>query len=387
MDFGYKNKRTCIRSTQPLPDDVLCLIFKNIDTNIDQNSFGLSCRNFLDIQNSSRKCLKLGRPAWWSNCSSDTITRTLLSRFTQLEALSLGSCTHVSDLGLTPLLKYGSKLHSLYLDHCYRLTDVGFASVASGCKLLSVISLSRCTISDSGLEILTNSCISLREVNISGCTNITCAGILSLNRNCRQLRALNISGCEIFGVSFHGFSSTLTCLEAQKCAFYTTAVDGILSGGGLEYLNLSALCNRPSVLGANGLGLVPSNLKILNFAGCTFVDDDAIKKISKGCPLLQISYCHIGLFGWESIGLYCKNLEILHVIKCYYLCDTGLLSLGNGCKSLSVIYMIKNWPITTNGFESFIRMRKDVEIKCEVIRDIVPSWAFTSYDNNHMKKN
>ncbi|PWA44833.1 F-box domain, Leucine-rich repeat domain, L domain-like protein [Artemisia annua] len=65
------------------------------------------------------------------------------------------------------------------------------------------------------------------------------AGIRSLNQNCRQLRSLNISSCDrVNGEGFKGFS-TLACLEAYNCEFYS--MKDVVSGGGLEYLNLSGL--------------------------------------------------------------------------------------------------------------------------------------------------
>ncbi|GJZ58413.1 leucine-rich repeat domain, L domain-like protein, partial [Tanacetum coccineum] len=191
-------------------------------------------------------------------------------------------------------------------------------SITNGCPLLSVISLYYCSIADSGLETLTKACKSLKDVSLECCTKITDRGILSLNQNCRQLRALNISCCrKVVGVSFNGISSTLTCLDAEDCALDmdATGVGRILSGGGLEYLNLSKGKIPGDGLAAIGLGFA-SNLKILHFGKCSFIKDDAIIEISKGCPLLQewnLSFCEqIGIRGWESIGLYCKNLETLH---------------------------------------------------------------------------
>ncbi|GJY54250.1 leucine-rich repeat domain, L domain-like protein [Tanacetum coccineum] len=120
-------------------------------------------------------------------------------------------------------------------------------------------------------------------------------------------------------------------------------VGGILSGGGLEYLNLYRLQKRNQGNGLEAIGLgLASNLKILNFYMCNFVEEAAIIEISRGCPLLQewnLSHCHkIGMSGWESIGLHCKNLERLHVTGCKNLCDRGLLALGNGCKRLNGVW-------------------------------------------------
>ncbi|PWA53077.1 RNI-like superfamily protein [Artemisia annua] len=305
MVEGSKIRRLSIGH---FPDDCWYLIFKKLGSKHDQDSFGLTCRRFLDIQNSSVKHLELGCLIK-SKCSCypiDPFTiQKLLIRFRELDSLSLGSCNiQVSDSALTPLLTNGSKLHYLWLDFCHDITAIGFTLVASGCPLLSVISLCKCSITDSGLEILAKSCSSLTEVNISRCQNITDRGILSLNQNCRQLRTLKLSHCRnITGVGFQGFSRTMACLEADHCAFDSTGVTGILSGGGLRYLNVSCSLKHTRVHGLTSIGLgLGANIEVLNLSYCKLLEDDTIIKISKGCPVLQewnLSYCSkIAISGW-----------------------------------------------------------------------------------------
>nr|GEV80591.1 hypothetical protein [Tanacetum cinerariifolium] len=355
MNEGVINQSPCITR---LPDDPLYVIFEKLKKICDRESFGLTCHRFLDIQNLSCRCLNLGYMAhsFRTRVKTDPfILDQLLSRFTQLESLSLTSCYELSDSDLTILEIYGSKLRALYLSFCPRVTDISLNSVASGCQLLSIISLSNCSITDSGLEILTKSCKSLIEVNLAWCLSITDHGIRFLIQNCRQLKALKISWCnKIVGVGFQGCSAALAHLQVDCCAIEPMGISQILSGGGLEYLSLCNLnkCTRGHGLGAIGSG-VAANLKILDLKMCTSVTDDAIISISKGCPLLQewnLSFCdEIGYPGWESIGLYCDNLKTLHVNKCVKLCDRGLLALGNGCKRLSVLYMTECLLVTRYG--------------------------------------
>ena len=61
----------------------------------------------------------------------------------------------------------------------------------------------------------------------------------------------------------------------------------MLSGGGLEYLNLAnIICIGDNGLAAIGLGFA-ANFKILDFNRSRFVMDDVVLSIAKGCPLLQ----------------------------------------------------------------------------------------------------
>lgn len=378
MNEGEINQSPCITR---LPDDPLYVIFEKLKNNCDRESFGLACHRFLDIQNLSCRCLNLGYVAhsFRTRVKTDPfILDKLLSRFKQLESLSLTNCYELSDSDLTILAIYGSKLRSLYLSFCPRVTDISLNSVASGCRLLSIISLSNCSITDSGLETLTKSCKSLVEVNLAWCLSITDHGIWSLVQNCRQLKALKISWCnKIVGVGFQGCSSALAYLQVDCCAIDPVGISKILSGGGLEYLSLCNLnkCTRGHGLGAIGSG-VAANLKILDLRMCTSVTDDAIISISKGCPLLQewnLSFCdEIGYPGWESIGLYCDDLKTLHVNKCVKLCDRGLLALGNGCKRLSVLYMTECRLVTRYGIRIFKSLRADVEISKKVVPTIYP---------------
>ncbi|PWA68637.1 hypothetical protein CTI12_AA306330 [Artemisia annua] len=243
MELASKNHRCSNISIAHLPDDSLYSIYRKLDSKHDQESFGLTCHCFFNIRASN-------------------------------------GCVKVSDSALTQLRIFGSRLYSLYLSNCSNVSDNGITSIASSFPFLCTIQLSNCSISDSGLEILTKSCKYLEVIDLSWCINITDRGIKSLNQNCQQVRALNVCGCvKVVGPD----------LKANHSAFDSKGVAGILSGGGLQYL------------------------QFLNFERCYFVVDDAVVTISKGCPLLRewnLSFCYkIGIRGWESIGLYAQSCD------------------------------------------------------------------------------
>ncbi|PWA34837.1 RNI-like superfamily protein [Artemisia annua] len=373
MDVGLQDHPSYITN---LHNDSLYLIFEKLDMKVDQDSFGLTCHRFLDIQNSSSKCLELGY-----NGSSFMLDK-LLKRFRKLESLSLKGCTYVFNSGLSRLQTCGSKLHTLYLVRVC-LKNTGLSYIASGCPLLSVISICSCVITDKGLKILSESCKYLKDVELLPiqCDSITDSGIQSLNQNCRQLRTLIIGCCPgIAGVGFQGCSPTLSCLIATNCALSSTGITNILSGGGLEYLNFGSVkCIGANGLAAIGLGFA-ANLKVLDLNHCSFVTDEVVLSISKGCPLLQewnLSYCDkIGTSGWYPIGWYCSNLEILHVNECYSFQNEALIALGNGCKRLSVIHM-KNCPrIISTEKDLFITQREGRKIIESEVSMIIPRWVY-----------
>ncbi|GJQ94133.1 RNI-like superfamily protein [Tanacetum coccineum] len=381
MDIGFKHHQFCITR---LSDDALYVIFKKLDTKLNRESFSLTCHHFLDIQDLNLKCLEidsLRRPPTNQRISSCMLEK-LLNRFRQLESLSVNLCIDVTDSGLRQLQNYGSKLHSLYLHDLFKVTNKGISYIASGCPLLSVISLSFCKITNRGLKNLSKSCKYLEEVNLFCCANITDNGIRSLNQNCRQLRTLNIGMCQkISGVGFQGCLPTLACLKAHSCVLSSTGITEMLSGGGLEYLNFAnIICIGDNGLAAIGLGFA-ANLKILDFNKCRFVTDDVVLSIAKGCPLLQewnLSHCNrIGTSGWYSIGLYCKNLERLHVSGCYDFHNDALLALGNGCERLLVVSMKSCFQVFSSVKNSFRTQREGREIIEKEVSTVFPCLAFT----------
>lgn len=379
-----------LTSIMHLPDDCLSIIFRWLDSSSDRESFGLTCHRWLNIQNTSRHCLQFHCSFSLSNFSSLSETshvinayhlRRLLTRFQHLEYLSLSGCTELPDSGLTHLQFFGSKLHSLFLDCCFGLTDNGLSLVAIGCTSLVVISLYRCNITDVGLGNLASGCSALKHINLSYCSLVSDHGLRALSQTCRQLQAVKISCCgEVSGTGFRECSPTLTYIDAESCKLEPEGIKGIVSGGGLEYLNIS--CISWSVHG-DGLAAIGTGfarrLKMLNLRLCRTVGDESIAVIAKGCPLLQewnLALCHeVRVSGWQSIGFNCSKLEKLHVNRCRNLCDRGLQALRDGCKRLLVLYISRGWKFSSTAIELFKLYRVDVQIKEEEIMCIGPDWT------------
>ncbi|XP_017219946.1 F-box/LRR-repeat protein 12 [Daucus carota subsp. sativus] len=382
-----------------LPDDCLYFIFQRLESVFDRKSFGLTCHRWLFIENTSRRSLQF--PCSFRHLHRTSLSRTsstvgsfqlytMLDRFQHLELLCLSGCVHLPDSGLSQLQYYGSKLQTLYLDCCFgitddlgSMTDDGLSVVASGCRSLKCISLYRCNVSSIGIEALAKSCRALEEVNLSYCPLITDTGIRALSQNCHQLRAVRISSCRnITGVGFHGCPRTFVYLEADSCKLETEGITEIVSGGGLEYLNIS---NLNWAVPGNGLTIVGAGfakrLKLLDFRLCRTVTDESIIAISRGCPLLQewnLALCHeVKRPGWESIGLSCHKLERLHVKRCRCLCDRGLQALREGCRNLLILYVTRCRQLSDPAIMIFKCLRGDVKIIEEEVMCIAPEWAFS----------
>ncbi|GAU29967.1 hypothetical protein TSUD_360820 [Trifolium subterraneum] len=379
-----------VTSIMHLPDDCLTIIFRALDCPTDRESFGLTCRRWLHIQNFNRRSLQfvcsfnILNPSSLLTKSLDVHTvhlHRLLRRFQHLESLSLCGCAELNDSGLTRLISYGSNLQNLNLDCCFKVTNYGLSLVASGCHLLTTISLYRCLgVTDEGLDTLATACLYLKYVNLSYCSKISDKGLKALTQRCRQLQAVNISHCEsINGVGFEGCSKSLTYVEAESCKLNLEGVTGIVSGGGIEYLDVSCLSWSPLGDPLHGLSF-SSSLKILNFRMCRSVANSSIIAIAMGCKLLEewnLALCHeVRISGWQAVGYYCQNLKKLHVNRCRNLNDNGLQALRDGCKSLSILYMNGCVHVTPFALELFKSQRANVCIKEVEVMCISPYFPF-----------
>ncbi|MCL7033650.1 hypothetical protein MKW94_022480 [Papaver nudicaule] len=333
-----KIRRTTSSITN-LPGDCINLIFKCLTTVDDRNSFGLTCRDWLHVQNNSHISLwyrnhyhpynKHDEPDKYPKISPESlakITCRLLIRFQQLKHLSLGRLPNITNVVTLNSQPFGSNVQTLYLencyDHCYSYSDMQLSLIFSWFPRLTYINLHSSDISDKGLEALAKCCSSLEKVCLPWCCSITDSGISHVLRNCREICSLDIECCSrIIGICFIGCGQTLTHLKAGGCNFKPEGIRAIVSGGGLKYLNLKT----------------PDELTEFK-EGC-IINTEAVMTISKGCPLLEklfLSDCEeVELEGWKAIGLNCKELDFLDLIGCKKLCDMGLQAICDGCSKLS----------------------------------------------------
>ncbi|KAI3951820.1 hypothetical protein MKW92_009218 [Papaver armeniacum] len=326
----HRASSSCITN---LPDDCLILIFMGLKTKDDRDSFGLTCQPWLRIQNTNHESLwyryhhypRVFLPELSPECFPKVLCK-LFTRFQNLKAISLKYLPEITDFVMLQSLFSGSKLQKLCLDHCSKYSDTEFSLMFSWLPRLTYVSLRFTEITDRGLEALSQCCSSLEMVNLSWCWSVTDSGINFLLQNCRELRALYINSCSsITGIGFLGCPKTLTHLDAGRCKFTPEGIKAIVSGGGLEWLNLN-LSMFNLVMGGEG-----------------YINTETIMTISNGCPFLKelflANHVEVKLEGWKAISLNCTNLEILDVCGCRNLCDQGLLALSNGCDKLSELYV------------------------------------------------
>ncbi|KAG8081584.1 hypothetical protein GUJ93_ZPchr0574g9 [Zizania palustris] len=150
---------------------------------------------------------------------------------------------------------------------------------------LQSLSFYRC--SDEGLENLSKGCHALKSLNLGYSVAISDRGIASVFRNCPNIGTINISYCRgLSGVGFRGYTSSLSYLEAESCMLSPDGLLDVVSGGGLEYLNLHGFRRSTELISWVEL-VYAEKLRFLNLRIVRSLTDDSVIAIASGCPLIE----------------------------------------------------------------------------------------------------
>jgi F-box/leucine-rich repeat protein 13 len=126
---------------------------------------------------------------------SDTSLKTL-GNSGHLRSVTLASCRHISDLGLTKFATSCTSLEYLNLSFCTQLTDNAIRSMAFCCKYLTTLNICSCSLlTDMSLQYLSGVCKYLYEIDISYCQLITDKGVKYLRRNSHYLKRIILIEC------------------------------------------------------------------------------------------------------------------------------------------------------------------------------------------------
>ncbi|XP_058110460.1 F-box/LRR-repeat protein 3 [Magnolia sinica] len=161
-----------------------------------------------------------------------------ISRCSELSSLKVGICLNITDEGLFHVGLSCPRLKELDLYRSVGVTDTGIAAIAHGCPKLQMInlayckeitddslrSLSKCSrlttleirgcarISSSGLSAIAVGCKEIAKLDVKKCYNINDAGILQLARLSQNLKQINLSYCSVTDVGLLALVS-ISCLQ------------------------------------------------------------------------------------------------------------------------------------------------------------------------------
>ncbi|KAL5288966.1 FBXL7 family protein [Megaselia abdita] len=368
-DHGYdtlilkERKAACNLKINDLPDDLLLYIFKYIDNSSEILQLGRVCRRWYILS---------WHPILWNtiklkgdvetdfalklifdNVNTDYIQQICVTNNSQLtsygaELIAL-NCPHITHLQIHMGPNITNKQQTYFLNkllNIHYLTISGFLNlshfdhrknlqfldlsdcqiddniikkIVSNCPLIIYLYLRRSeSLTDSGIRIIANYCVSLRELSISDCVNITDFGMYELARIGSLLRYLSIAKCE--HISDVGIKAI-----AKKCY----------------------------------------KLRYLNARGCEAISDNAIIMLAKSCSRLRaldIGKCDISDTALKMIAESCPNLKRLSIKSCEMITDKGLQFVAYYCRGLQHIN-IRDCNISYDGYKAIRKYCKKCTIE------------------------
>lgn len=118
-----------------------------------------------------------------------------LARMPSLRELNLRSCDNVSDIGMGYLAENGSRLTSLDVSFCERVTDAALVHISQGLLHIRALSVNACGVGDDGLARLARSARDLTTLNLGQCSRLTDTSLHAVAQHLRHLESIDLYGC------------------------------------------------------------------------------------------------------------------------------------------------------------------------------------------------
>jgi F-box/leucine-rich repeat protein 2/20 len=280
-----------------------------------------------------------------------------------IKVLNISKCVNITDGGIVGFMsRFEGLLHTIDISGCIQCSSAAIEAISSRGSALSVIrmnGLSRVS-SHSLISLWTSAatsmtifqmCCDLRsvtthrksmmphfsddvllksrygdcltEVELAGACLITDKGVCGLIRTARPLRILNVSYCNAL--------TDRILVEISNCSRF------------IESLNCSG-CIKVTSAGLIALGGgVCTELRKLDFNGCSFITDDGVRALA---------------------GLH--KLEHLNIYGADFVAGPGLLALAKGCPRLEYIDLTRLDLIEIPTIKSIVRWCPNLStLNCE----------------------
>jgi hypothetical protein len=249
-----------------------------------------------------------------------------------LKSLCL-SRTSISDLSVALLSKTFVDLRILDISWCNKLTEVSLKFIGARLRKLFSINLWGIVgITDSSVEWLLQRCNSLTSITLAN-TNIRDDTLLSVMSFTPKIRKLNISGClRVSHVVLHLLAKYTTDLESFSVSFCnipSLAIEKILS----QCSRLNRIDLATSKLSAEALfEMKTTQLLELDLKRCENISTQSLSWVLKrnpGLNMLNISNC-TSLDVWSLASIlreHSKALRILHLSNQPHLSDEAIEQL------------------------------------------------------------
>ncbi|CAL8469688.1 g9229 [Coccomyxa elongata] len=180
--------------------------------------------------------------------TDDLLTEVALA--CPLRRLAVANCSAVTDHGVRGIAAGAPQLTALIADDVGRITDAALVALSESCRDIQVVSLRRCTkVTAVGIAALTLSG-KLRSLNVSGIGHIGSASLKALATSCREsLEELDVSWCRGASEAWLGVladsCSSLRQLTIFGCSQVTDKLVNGHSNDGLEIIGATSQKNPP----------------------------------------------------------------------------------------------------------------------------------------------
>lgn len=118
-----------------------------------------------------------------------------LARMPHLQSVNLRSCDNISDTGIAYLAEGGSRIQTLDVSFCDKVGDQALVHISQGLYNLRSLSLSACHITDEGLSKVVRTLRDLTTLNIGQCSRITDKGLGLIGDFLTNLTEIDLYGC------------------------------------------------------------------------------------------------------------------------------------------------------------------------------------------------
>ncbi|KAL0323812.1 UNVERIFIED_CONTAM: putative transcriptional regulatory protein [Sesamum calycinum] len=243
-----------------LGDDLLSLIFSEIDDHNDRKSLSQVCKQWLRVEGLQRSSLQVFEPDLLPNFLprfpnlikfqasaeiSNSLIQFVANTCPRIQVLNLNYrekrdfyCEYeekddFDDEGLGDIAKRCCDLEAIVLKRRSGIGNRGVASLGEFSRNLRTLDLGRCwKVSDEALDSI--GCLNhLERLDLQECWLITDVGLAflaqgSLSQNCKHLEVLDLTGCELVtGSGIRAFSShdSLKELVLIHCGYGFTGYD------------------------------------------------------------------------------------------------------------------------------------------------------------------
>lgn len=242
----------------------------------------------------------------------------------KLKYISIRNCWDVTDSGFQKFVANSPALEVLDMNSCWELTDRSVSDLVL-CKGITRLDLSNCRkVSDITIASALDGVENLQELKVSYCknlTNVTMGNIVTRAPNISILFLQRCTSISDTGFAFLRNPETpllrLTVLSLSDCSFLTDEA----------VLSISKGC---------------PNLRALNLTFCCALTPASIDSLVEGCPKLvslDMSFCGAMVYdeGLETISMLLPELERLSFRSCIMVTKEGLDHLVKNSQSLKYV--------------------------------------------------